>query len=104
MRLLYACIVSHDWKLSNISDTCQFPLLLPLDSDWLHTADRERVTYALHASDTCILMTSVHGLPAAAGVVKNWWVGVEALHNLFVREHNRICGMLRPVGSPLPPL
>ena len=35
-----------------------------------------------------------------AGMIKNWWAGVEALHNLFVKEHNHICKMLRKVGYP----
>lgn len=30
-------------------------------------------------------------------MIKNWWAGVEALHNLFVKEHNYLCGMLRKV-------
>ncbi len=36
-----------------------------------------------------------------AGMIKNWWAGVEALHNLFVKEHNHICKMLRKVGCAL---
>jgi len=34
-----------------------------------------------------------------AGFILNWWAGVETLHNLFVKEHNYLCGMLREVGS-----
>jgi hypothetical protein len=34
-------------------------------------------------------------------MIKNWWAGVEALHNLFVKEHNHICKMLRKVGCAL---
>ena len=36
-----------------------------------------------------------------SGFVKNWWVGVETLHNLFVKEHNYLCGMLREVRHDL---
>ena len=34
-----------------------------------------------------------------AGFIKNWWAGVETLHNLFVKEHNYLCGMLREVSA-----
>lgn len=32
---------------------------------------------------------------ALSGFVGNWWVGLSLLHNLFVKEHNAICDMLR---------
>lgn len=32
---------------------------------------------------------------ALSGFVGNWWVGLSLLHNLFAKEHNAICVMLR---------
>jgi hypothetical protein len=35
-----------------------------------------------------------HGI-ADTGFVRNWWIGLEMLHTLFVREHNAICDRLK---------
>src|SRR5262249_1066924 len=34
--------------------------------------------------------------------VGNWWIGLSLLHDVFVKEHNAICGMLRE-ANPLWP-
>lgn len=35
------------------------------------------------------------GLVAASGGADGWWLGLELLHTLFMREHNAICDRLR---------
>lgn len=32
---------------------------------------------------------------AHIGFVKNWWAGLEIMHNMFAKEHNYVCAMLR---------
>src|SRR5262245_16439935 len=39
---------------------------------------------------------------ALSGFVGNWWIGLSLLHDVFVKEHNAICGMLRE-ANPLWP-
>jgi Animal haem peroxidase len=60
------------------------------------TIDRLRsgVDGKLKLSDDLTLPTNNKGLEET-GFVRNWWVGLSMFHNLFAREHNAICDMLK---------
>ena len=101
-RLLYACISPQDRAQISL-DAC--PALCHsslLSHTQLLYCKRRVKSFVLHARMKHMPHeVSLHARPAAAGMIKNWWAGVEALHNLFVKEHNYICGMLREVASML---
>lgn len=47
---------------------------------------------------TCYLLVSNQFTPdylVLSGFSNNWWVGLSLMHNIFTREHNSICDMLR---------
>ena len=47
---------------------------------------------------TCYLLLSNQFTPdylVLSGFSNNWWVGLSLMHNIFTREHNSICDMLR---------
>ena len=51
---------------------------------------------ALHKASVCQQsLLAQQGFATGAGFIVNWWTGVEILHNMFVKEHNAVCAMLR---------
>jgi hypothetical protein len=42
----------------------------------------------------CLPIDPATGIPVT-GFTNNWWAGLTILHNLFAREHNAICDLLR---------
>jgi hypothetical protein len=76
--------VTHWWDGSQIYGSDQ------------ETQDRLRsgVDGKLRLNDDGTLPIGNNGVEDS-GMVRNWWVGLAMLHNLFAREHNAICDHLK---------
>ena len=74
---------SHWWDASQIYGSDQ------LTTDALRSHEDGKLNV-----DESGLLPTVAGKPIT-GFSNNWWVGLALLHNLFTREHNAICDMLR---------
>lgn len=46
------------------------------------------------------LEEKLQGSVDRTGVNENWWMGLSIMHNLFSREHNQICDMLKRTQMP----
>jgi Animal haem peroxidase len=75
--------VTHWWDGSQIYGSDQ------ATQDRLRSGDGGR----LSLTDDATLPLDRHGVEDS-GMVRNWWVGLAMLHNLFAREHNAICDHL----------
>jgi hypothetical protein len=75
--------VTHWWDGSQIYGSDQ------ATQDRLRSGVGGRLTLA----DDGTLPLDRHGVEDT-GMVRNWWVGLAMLHNLFAREHNAICDHL----------
>lgn len=78
--------VTHWWDCSQIYGSDQ------------QTQDRLRsgVDGHLRLNDDFTLPVGDQGVEDS-GMMRNWWVGLAMLHNLFAREHNAICDHLKSV-------
>ena len=74
---------SHWWDASQIYGSDQ------QTTDKLRSLEDGKLTV-----DESGLLPTVDGKPIT-GFSNNWWVGLALMHNLFTREHNAICDMLR---------
>lgn len=63
--------------------------------EYTHARVRSFVDGKLKVDDDGFLPLDPKTKIDISGFTKNWWVGLSLLHNLFTREHNAICDMLR---------
>ena len=70
------------------------------DGSQIYGSDQETQDRLRSGVDGKLLLNDDGTLPVGAkgvedsGMVRNWWVGLAMLHNLFAREHNAICDHL----------
>jgi hypothetical protein len=81
---------SHWWDASQIYGSDQ------QTTDKLRSHEDGKLTV-----DESGLLPTVDGKPIT-GFSNNWWIGLALMHNLFTREHNAICDMLRREHSRWP--
>jgi hypothetical protein len=71
------------------------------DGSQIYGSDQETQDRLRSGVDGKLRLTTDETLPLGddgvedSGMVRNWWVGLAMLHNLFAREHNAICDHLK---------
>ncbi len=71
------------------------------DGSQIYGSDQETQTRLRSHVDGMLRLDDDHTLPEGhggvedSGMVRNWWVGLAMLHNLFAREHNAVCDHLQ---------
>ena len=71
------------------------------DGSQIYGSDQETQDRLRSGEDGKLLLESNRTLPLDdkgvedSGMVRNWWVGLAMMHNLFAREHNAICDRLK---------
>ncbi len=71
------------------------------DGSQIYGSDQETQDRLRSGKDGKLRLASDQTLPLDnkgvedSGMVRNWWVGLAMLHNLFAREHNAICDHLK---------
>jgi hypothetical protein len=71
------------------------------DGSQIYGSDQETQDRLRSGVDGKLLLNDDGTLPVGSkgvedsGMVRNWWIGLAMLHNLFAREHNAICDHLK---------
>ncbi|HNP25564.1 MAG TPA: peroxidase family protein [Nitrosomonas sp.] len=71
------------------------------DGSQIYGSDQEKTDFLRSGVDGKLRLNKNGTLPVdhngieETGFMRNWWVGLAMLHNLFVREHNAICNHLK---------
>ncbi|MEO1257605.1 MAG: peroxidase family protein [Bacteroidota bacterium] len=71
------------------------------DGSQIYGSDQKTVDHLRSGVDGKMRLNEDFTLPMGkngieeTGFVRNWWLGLSMLHNVFTREHNAICDMLK---------
>ena len=71
------------------------------DGSQVYGSDQETIDRLRSGVDGKLKLNDDYTLPIGkdgiedTGFVRNWWIGLTMLHNVFAREHNAICDMLK---------